>query len=442
MPKDTLTITDDRTGRTYVVPVERGVIRAADLAAIRRDAYDDGLVVYDPGLHHTALCRSGIGTVDEDSGMLRYRGYPVEQLAAHGTYLETAYLIVKGDLPTAERQRVWEHNVKHHTLLHESVRRAMEGFHYDAPPISILLGTIAILSSFYPEAREVHDIESRRVQTRRLIGKMPTIAAFAYRRSRGLPYVYPDNHLSYAGNLLSMMFRMTELEYRPNPVLERALDILFIVHAEHGQNTSTAAARVVGSTEASPYAVVAAAGAATAGPGHGGMSEQVLRLLRSIGSVDRVPAFLADLKANLRRTPGLGHSVYRHRDPRAAVLRPVAEAVFAEVGPPELLPIAREIERILADDDRWAEAGIFPNVDFHTALVYDAMGVPAAMFPVLHAIPRVASWMAQWAELINDPDRVVVRPRQVYVGEPPRDYVPIEERTDEGADETELRSPL
>jgi len=439
---DTLTVTDDRTGRRYVIPIDRGVVHADDLAQIRLDANDDGLVVYDPGLHHTALCRSGIGTVDEDRGTLRYRGIPVEQLAEHSTYLETAYLIVKGDLPTAERYRVWEYNVKHHTLLHESVRRAMEGFHYDAPPINILLGTIAILSSFYPDARDVHDIASRRIQTRRLIGKVPTIAAFAYRRSRGLPYVYPDNALSYTGNFLSMMFRMTEFEYRPNPVLERALEVLFIVYAEHAQNCSTAAARVAGSSEADPYAVIAAAGAAMSGPGHGGQSERVLRLLQSIGSVDRVPGFLTELKATPRRTPGLGHSLYQHRDPRAEVLRPVAEAVFAEVGPPALLPIAHEIERVLADDPAWAAAGIFPNVDFYAALVYDAMGVPTTMFPVLQAIPRIASWMAQWAELINDPDHVVVRSRQVYVGPEPRTYVPMDERTDEGADETELRSPL
>jgi citrate synthase len=442
MPKDSLTITDDRTGRTYVVPIEHGVVHAHDLAAIRVDPRDDGLVVYDPGLHHTALCRSGIGTVDEDRGTLRYRGYPVEQLAAHGTYLETAYLLVKGELPTEERLRVWEYNVKHHTMLHEAVRRAMEGFHYDAPPMSMLLGTIGILSSFYPDARAVHDIESRRVQTRRLIGKVPTIAAFAYRRSRGLPYVYPDNDLSYAGNFLSMIFRMTELEYRPNPVLERALDALFIVYAEHGQNCSTAAARVTGSAEADPYAVVAAAIGAMSGPGHGGQAERVLRTLRSIESPDHVPAFLAELKTHPRRTPGLGHSLYQHRDPRAAVIRPIADAVFAEVGPPDVLPIAREIERILDDDPAWAAAGLFPNVDLYAALVYDAMGLPATMFPVLHAIPRVASWMAQWAELINDPDHAVVRSRQVYVGPRPRTVVPMSERTGEGADETELRTPL
>jgi citrate synthase len=439
---ETLTITDDRTGRAYVVPVAGGVVRAEDLAEIRADDAAGGLVVYDPGLHHTAFCRSGIGTVDTSSDTLRYRGYPVEQLAAHGTYLETAYLIVKGHLPSAGRYRVWEHNVKHHTMLHESVRRAMEGFHYDAPPISILLGTIAILSSFYPDACDVHDVESRRVQTRRLIGKVATIAAFAYRRSRGLPYVYPDNDLSYAGNFLSMMFRMTELEYRPNPVLERALDVLFILHAEHAQNCSTAAARVVGSAWTDPYAVIVAAGAATSGPGHGGQSEQVLRVLKSIGSIDRVPAFLTELKRNPRRTPGLGHSLYRHRDPRATVLQPIADAVFAEVGPPEVLPIAREIERVLGDDDAWAAAGVFPNVDFYAALVYDAMGVPTPMFPVLHSIPRVASWMAQWAELVTDPDHAVVRSRQVYVGPGPRDYVPISERADEGADETELRTRL
>jgi len=442
MPRDTLTIIDDRTGREYVVPVEDNAVRAADLAAIRERPDGPGLLSYDPDLHHTAICRSRVCHVDGEGGTLHYRGYPVEDLAAGGTFLETAYLIVKGELPTVERQRVWEHNIKHHTMLHENVRKAMQGFRYDAPPMSILLGTISILSAFYPDARNVEDIECRRIQTRRLIGKVPTIAAFAHRQSCGLPYVYPDNDLSYAGNFLSMMFKMTELEFRPNPVIERALDVLFILYADLAQNCATAAVRVAGSSNADPYAVVAAAAAAMSGPGHGGRSEQVMRMLREIGTVDRVPAFLRGLSEVHRFVPGLGHRLYRRRDPRADVLRPVADAVYAEVGEPELLPIAREIERVLADDETWLEAGIFPNVDFHAALVFDAMGIPAPMFPVLHAIPRVVSWMAQWAELVTDPAHSAVLSRQVYEGEPPRRYVPIEDRVSEGADETELRSPL
>ena len=442
MPRDTLTITDDRTGREYVVPIEDGTVRAADLAEIRDRPDGPGLFSYDPGLHHTAICRSRICDVDGERGALYYRGHSVADLAANGNFLETAYLIVKGELPTVERLRVWEHNIKHHTMLHESVRAAMEGFRYDAAPMSTMLGTIGTLSAFYPDARAIDDVESRRVQTRRLIGKVPTIAAFAYRQSKGLPYVYPNNDLSYAGNFLSMMFKMTELEFRPNPVVERALDVLFILYADLAQNCATAAVRVAGSSHADPYAVVAAATAAMSGPGHGGRSEQVLRMLREIGSVERVPAFLETLRGERRSTPGLGHRLYRRSDPRAEILRPVADAVYAEVGDPELLPVAREIERILADDDAWLAAGIFPNVDFHAALVFDAMGIPAPMFPVLHAIPRVVSWMAQWAEMVADPEHTTVLSRQVYVGEAARPYVPIDQRVGEGAEETELRGPL
>jgi citrate synthase len=322
------------------------------------------------------------------------------------------------------------------------VKRLMEGFRYDARPMSILTGTVAALSAFYPDAHDVLDLECRRVQTRRLIGKMPTIAAYAYRRSRGLPYVYPDNELSYTGNFLSMLFKMTEIEYRPNPVLERALEVLFILYAEHAQNCSTTAARITGSTHADPYAVIASALAAMSGPGHGGANERVLHMLKEIGSAERVKDFAADLKANPRRVPGLGHSTYLQRDPRAPIIRALAEEVYAEVGPPALLPVARELEKIVLHDHWFASRRLFPNADFYSALVYDAMGFPVEMFPVLFAIPRTASWMAQWAEMVIDPEQDVARPRQVYTGSPLRPYVPVEQREQLGALETAIHGRL
>jgi citrate synthase len=442
MARSTLTVTDDRTGRTYTLPIENGAIRAADLEQIQLEPHGPGLISYDPGLRNTALCKSKIGSVDAGPDTLRYRGYAIEDLAAHSTYLETAYLIVKGELPVASHFATWERNLKLHTMLHENVKRLMEGFRYDARPMSILTGTVAALSAFYPDAHDVLDLESRRVQTRRLIGKMPTIAAFAYRRSGGLPYVYPDNDLSYTGNFLSMLFKMTELEYRPNPVLERALDVLFILYAEHAQNCSTTAARITGSTHADPYAVIASACTAMSGPGHGGANERVLLMLQEIGSADRVAAFVADVKANPRPLPGLGHSAYVQRDPRAPIIRALAEEVYGEVGPPALLPVARELERIVLHDHWFASRALFPNADFYSALVYDAMGFPVEMFPVLFAIPRTASWMAQWAEMVIDPEQDVARPRQVYTGSAPRPYVPVEEREQLGALETAIHGRL
>jgi citrate synthase len=442
MARDTLSITDDRTGRTYVVPIEHGAIRASELARIQVEPHGPGLYCYDPGLANTALCRSGIGCIEAGPDRLRYRGYDVEELAARSTYLETAYLIVKGELPVASHFATWQRNIKMHTMLHENVKRLMEGFRYDARPMSILMGTVGVLSAFYPDSYDVLDLESRRVQTRRLIGKMPTIAAFAYRRSRGLPYVYPNNDLSYIGNFLSMLFKMTELEYQPNPVVERALDRLFILYAEHAQNCSTTAARITGSTHADPYAVIASACAAMSGPGHGGSNERVLHMLQEIGSVDRVAGFVENLKANPRRVPGLGHSAYLQRDPRAAIIREIAEEVYAEVGPPALMPVARELEQIALHDHWFVSNRYFPNADFYSALVYDAMGFPVEMFPVLFAIPRTASWMAQWAEMVVDPEQDVVRPRQTYVGSPDRPYVPMEQREQLGALETAIHGRL
>jgi citrate synthase len=397
---------------------------------------------YDPALRNTALCKSKIASAEAGPDALRYRGYAIEDLAARSTYLETAYLIVKGELPVASHFAMWTRNIKMHTMLHENVKRLMGGFRYDARPMGILTGTVAALSAFYPDAHDVLDLESRRVQTRRLIGKMPTIAAFAYRRSRGLPYVYPDNELSYTGNFLSMLFKMTELGYRPNPVLERALDRLFILYAEHAQNCSTTAARVTGGTYADPYAVIASSCAAMSGPGHGGANERVLRMLQAIGSADRVGEFVEELKANPRHLPGLGQSAYVQRDPRAAIIRELADEVYAEVGAPALLPVARELEKIVLHDDWFASRHLFPNVDFYSALVYDAMGFPVEMFPVLFAIPRTASWMAQWAEMVTDPEQEVVRPRQLYTGAPPRAYVPIEQREQLGALETAISGRL
>jgi len=442
MPLPTLTIRDDRTGAEYVLPIEDGAIRAADLAQIAAGPDDPGLVSYDPGLRHTAICKSGIGEVNGAAGTLLYRGYPIEELAAHGTYLETAYLIVKGELPNAARYATWEHNIKQHTMLHESVKRLMERYRYDAPPMGVLVGTMGSLSAFYPDAYDVLDVESRRIQTRRLIGKIPTIAAFAYRRRRGLPCVYPNSDLSYTGNFLSMVFKMTELEYRPDPVLERALNVLFIVYAEHAQNCATASARMTGSSHADAFAVVASAAAAMSGPGHGGASELVLRMLREIGTPDRVAGHLAAARAAGHRPPGIGHSTYTRSDPRAAIVRSLSEEVFEVTAPPSVLPVAREIERVLSEDAWFAERGWFPNVDFHAALTYDAMGLPVEMFPVLFAIPRAASWMAQWAEALVDPDQVIARPRQIYSGHAQRAYVSISDRGDRGPGEPEIRGSL
>ena len=353
-----------------------------------------------------------------------------------------AYLIVKGELPTASHLKMWRHNIRMHTLLHENVKRFIEGFRYDAHPMGIVVGTVGALSTFYPDAKHVMDLESRRMQTRRLIGKMPTIAAFAYRHSRGLPYVYPDNELSYAGNFLSMLFKMTELKYTPNPVLERALDVLFILHADHEQNCSTTAARVIGSALADPYAVIAGACAALSGPRHGGANEEVIRMLREIGSVKRVPEIIKQVKAGERRLMGFGHRVYKNFDPRGKIIKQLAYEVFEVTGKNPLIDIALELERIALQDDYFVSRKLYPNVDFYSGIIYDAMGFPTEMFPVLFAIPRTSGWMAQWAEMLLDEEQRIARPRQIYVGHDARPYVPIEQRLDGGALETEVRGPL
>ncbi len=439
---DVLTIRDERSGETYTVPIEDGAVRATDIGRIGAAPGRPGLLCYDPAYINTAGCKSKVTYIDGDAGILRYRGYPIEELAERSTYLETAYLVVKGELPTASHLAMWKRNITMHTMVHENLKRFMQGFRYDAHPMGIVTATVAALSTFYPEARDVKDVESRRVQTRRLIGKMPTIAAFAYRHSRGLPYVYPDNDLSYTGNFLSMLFRMTELQYRPDPVLERALDVLFILHADHEQNCSTTTARIVGSSLADPYMVVSAACAALSGPRHGGANEEVVRMLHEIGSVERVPALIAQVKAGERRLMGFGHRVYKNYDPRAKIIKRIAHEVFEVTGRSPLIDIALELERIALEDEYFIARKLYPNVDFYSGIIYEAMGFPREMFPVLFAIPRTSGWLAQWAEMLGDDEQKIARPRQIYTGYDKRSYVPLEQRRDGGALETAISGPL
>ncbi|TMA74341.1 MAG: citrate synthase [Deltaproteobacteria bacterium] len=428
MAKDALTVTDERSGARYELAIERGAIRATDLKRIKPRDDEDGLLSYDPALANTAICKSAIGFVDGDRGILRYRGYPIEELAEKSSYLETAYLIVKGELPDEHHFAMWRHNITTHSMVHENIKKFMDGFRYDAHPMGMLVGTVGALSTFYPDAKHVLDLESRRLQTRRLIGKMPTLAAFAYRRSRGLPYVYPDNDLSYTGNFLSMLFNMTELRYKPDPVLERTVDVLFILHAEHEQNCSTNAVRCVASARTDPYSAVAAGIAALYGPLHGGANEEVIRMLEEIGTVDRIPEYLKGCKTGERRLMGFGHRLYRNYDPRARLIKKLAYEVFEVTGKNPLIDIAIELERQALDDEYFVARKLFPNLDYYSGLIYQALGLPMTMFPVLFAIARTAGWMAHWAELIRDPEQKIIRPRQIYVGEGPRAYTPIEGR--------------
>jgi len=432
---DTLTIIDNRTGKRYEIPILYGTyprhdaaIRGTDLRPIRASDEDFGLLSYDPAFLNTAACKSAITFIDGDRGILRYRGYPIEQLAEHSTYLETAYLLLHGELPTAAELEEWTREITHHTLIHESIKKFMDGFHYDAHPMGMLVSTVAALSTFYPEARNVNDPETRRRQIVRLIAKMPTIAAFAYRHRVGLPYAYPDNELSFTGNFLNMMFRMTEPKYRPDPVLERALDVLFILHADHEQNCSTNAMRNVGSSLADPYVCVAAAAAALYGPLHGGANEQVLRMLQEIGSKSRVPEYIARAKRGEFRLMGFGHRVYKNYDPRARILKEMAIRVLDITGRSPLLDLAMELERIALEDEYFVSRRLYPNVDFYSGIIYQAMGFPIEMFPVLFAIPRTAGWLAQWQEMLTDPEQRIARPRQIYVGPDARDYVPLDKR--------------
>ena len=430
MSNATLAIKDTRSGRTYDVPIENGAVRANDLRQIKASESDFGLMSYDPAFLNTASCRSRITFIDGERGILRYRGYPIEQLAEKSSYLEVAYLIINGELPTADQLARWTHEITHHTFLHENVKSLIKSFRYDAHPMGILISTVAALSTFYPEAKQVRDEKIRRRNMMRLISKLPTVAAWSYRHSLGLPYVYPVNDLSFSGNLLAMMKKMAEEKYAPNPTLERALDVLFILHVDHEQNCSTNAMRSVGSSFADPFVSVAAAAAALYGPLHGGANEEVLRMLREIGSVEKVPTFVNEVKkGNGSRLMGFGHRVYKSYDPRAKVIKRMAEEVFAVTGTNPLLKIALELERIALNDEYFVSRKLYPNVDFYSGLIYEAMGFPVEMFPVLFAIPRVSGWLAQWEELLEDKEQKIARPRQLYMGAEKRDFVPIEKRT-------------
>jgi citrate synthase len=428
MASDTLTIVDNRTGKQYEIPIKNGAIKATDLFQIRVSE-DDGIVSYDPGFMNTASCQSKVTYIDGDRGILRYRGYPIEQIAEKSTYLETAYLILYGELPNRSQLEDWKHNITYHSIIHENIKKLIDGFHHDAHPMGILVSTAGALSTFYPDAKKIFDVASRREQTYRLISKMPTLAAFAYRHSLGLPYSYPDNDLSYTGNFLNMLFKMTELKYKPNPVLERALDILFILHADHEQNCSANAMRSVGSSHVDPYSAVAAAAAALYGPLHGGANEAVLRMLMAIGSKEKVPEFIKKVKGGEGRLMGFGHRVYKNYDPRAKIIKEIADQVFEIKGRNPLLDIALELERIALEDDYFIKRKLYPNVDFYSGLIYQSMGLPMDMFPVLFAIPRTSGWIAQWEEMLTDPDQKLARPKQIYLGEEPRDYTPMEKRT-------------
>jgi citrate synthase len=435
MGKDTLTITDNRTGKTYEIPIQYGAyptygasIRTADLRQIKVSEEDFGLMGYDPAFMNTASCKSAVTFIDGEKGILRYRGYPIEELAERSTFLETAFLILHGELPTRKQLDEWTYHITHHTMIHENIKKFMDGFHYDAHPMGILVGTVGALSTFYPDAKDIRDPANRQQQIYRLIAKMPTLAAFAYRHSLGMPYAYPDNDLSYAGNFLNMLFKKTELKYKPDPVLGKALDVLFILHVDHEQNCSANAMRSVGSSHVDPYSAVAAATAALYGPLHGGANEAVLRMLREIGSKEKIPEFIKKVKAREALLMGFGHRIYKNYDPRARIIRDIARQVFTVTGPNPLLDIAIELERIALEDEFFVTRRLYPNVDFYSGIIYEAMGFPVDIYPVLFAIGRTPGWLAQWQEMLTDPDQKIARPRQVYTGSDRRDYVPIELR--------------
>jgi citrate synthase len=425
---DTLTITDNRTGRHYEIPIQDGTIRAAELRQIKVTPDEFGLMTYDPAFMNTAACRSRISFIDGDKGILLHRGYPIEQLAEHSDFVETSYLLLFGELPTETQLEAWIRDINAHTMLHENLKKFIEGFRYDAHPMGMFLSAVGALSTFYPDAKNVLDSDSRRLQMVRLIAKVPALAALAYRHIIGRPYVMPDNELSYTGNFLNMLFKMTEVRYKPHPVLERALDVLFILHADHEQNCSTAVMRNIGSSQVDPYSALAGAAAALYGPLHGGANEAVLRMLEEIGSKQNIPAFIKRVKAGEGRLMGFGHRVYKSYDPRAKIIKRMADLVFEVTGKNPLLEMALELERIALEDEYFVSRRLYPNVDFYSGLIYQAMGFPLAIFPVLFAIPRTAGWAAQWEEMLTDPEQKIARPRQIYIGSPPRDYVSRDKR--------------
>jgi citrate synthase len=427
--QETLTVTDNRTGKTYEIPIEDGTIRGMALRDIKVDDTDFGLMSYDPAYLNTASCRSAITYIDGDQGILEYRGYPIEQLAEHSSYLEVAYLLVHGELPNKAELEEWEHQITIHTFVHENVKTFIQGFRHDAHPMGMLLGSVGALSTFYPDANDIQDAENRYIQTIRLIAKMPTLAAFAFRHSLGQPYNYPDNDLNYPGNFLGMLYKMTELKYEPDPRLERALDILFILHADHEQNCSTSAVRSVGSSQVDPYSAVAAGVAALYGPLHGGANEAVLRMLKRIETKENITDFIAGVKEGDERLMGFGHRVYKNYDPRAKIIKSAADDVFEATGAKNpLLDIALELEKIALEDDYFVSRKLYPNVDFYSGLIYEALGMPVAMFPVMFAIPRTSGWIAQWLEMVQDDEQKIARPRQIYTGARERDYLPLDKR--------------
>src|SRR5271154_3190843 len=426
--RDTLSITDNRTGRQYEIPITNDTVRPIDFRPIKVQSTEFGMMTYDPAFANTASCASKITYIDGDKGILRYRGYSIEELAEKSSYPETAYLILHGELPTSAQLKEWNYHITHHTFIHESIKKFLDGFHYDAHPMGMLISAIAALSTFYPDAKDVFNAESRKLQIYRLIGKMPTMAAFSYRHSLGMPFVYPDGELSYPGNLLNMLFRTTGARYRPNPTLEHALDVLFILHADHEQNCSANTIRGVGSSHVDPYSATAAAIAALYGPLHGGANEEALHMLHEIGSVQKVPDFIRRVKAGETKLMGFGHRVYKNYDPRARIIKRVAYEVFDLMGKNPLLEIALECERIALEDEYFIKRKLYPNVDFYTGLIYQSMGFPMTMFPVLFAIPRTSGWIAQWEEMLSDPEQKISRPRQVYLGSDLRGYVPLDNR--------------
>ena len=425
---ETLTITDNRTGKQYEIPIKDGTIRAIDLRQIKVDPEEFGMMSYDPAFMNTASCYSRVTFIDGDKGILRYRGYPIEQLAEGSNFIETAYLLINGELPTQSELDSWTDELNQHTVLHENIKKFMEGFRYDAHPMGIFLSTVGALSTFFPDAKQVLDTQSRRAQIARLVAKVPSIAAYAHRHSIGRPYVYPDPGLSFIGNFMSMLYRGVEPQYKPHPVLERALDILFILHADHEQNCSTSAMRSIGNSQADPFSSLAGAAAALYGPLHGGANEAVLRMLREIQSVDRIPDFIKSVKNGEGRLMGFGHRVYKSYDPRAKVIKETAYQVFDVTGRNPLLDIALELERIALQDDYFVSRRLYPNVDFYSGLIYEAMGFNAGMFPVLFAIGRTAGWVAQWQEMLTDREQKIARPRQIYIGQNERDFVDISSR--------------
>ena len=428
--KDTLSITDNRTGRSYEVEIADETIKAMDLRQIKVNDDDFGMMAYDPAFTNTASCRSSITDIDGEAGILQHRGYPIEQLCERSSYLEVAYLLIFGELPTEKQLERWTHDVTHHTFVHEDIKAMLEGFRYDAHPMGMLLSSVAAMSTFYPGAKDIENEEERYMAAIRLIAKIPTLAAFSYRHSLGLPFVYPDNDLSYSGNFLGMMRKMAEVKYEPDPRLEKALDVLFMLHADHEQNCSTSAVRAVGSSHVDPYSAVAAGVAALDGPLHGGANEAVLRMLRRIDTVENIPAFLEGVKSREEKLMGFGHRVYKNYDPRARIIKKHVDDVLEVVGVDNpLLQIASELEKRALDDEFFTDRKLYPNVDYYSGLIYEALGIPADMFTVIFAIPRTSGWVAQWMEMNGDPEQKIARPRQIYTGERDRDFVPVAERS-------------